>query len=201
MRAATPQGVAALLWARGLPGARLVDSATPFERRPRTLRRLLNSPWPYFAGLLLLISRWRVSWRSDLRRSRRPAAIAACAARDLNVVFLLVDRCAPTPRRLRLKTPSEIAPCTSGSRRHVIFNRAGPSVDGATWTGTYPKRKVCCASPCSREAVLPAEPSRRELHGGLWRNGWVARIPADSSSSQPGPERSGCSAATIARAL
>jgi arylsulfatase A-like enzyme len=154
----------------------------------RMLRRLLNSPWPYFAGAALLIvvalaSQFRIEGAA--RPPGKPADLAGLKTRqDLNVVFVLID----TLRADRLgvygyerPTSPQIDALARGGIlfRHVIAQSSWTKTSMASlWTGTHPARTGVLRfdQVLPDEAVMPAERFREAGYrtAGLIRNGWVA---------------------------
>jgi arylsulfatase A-like enzyme len=152
------------------------------------LRKLLDSPWLYFAGagLLLVLA---VMSQLQIAGPTRPAGsaeqIAALRERnDLNVIFLLVD----TLRADRLgaygyarPTSPEIDALASTGIvfRNVYAQSSWTKTSMASlWTGTYPARNGVLRfdHALPDEALLPAEILRNAgfRTAGIWRNGWVA---------------------------
>jgi arylsulfatase A-like enzyme len=152
------------------------------------LRRLLDSPWPYFslAGVLLVAL---VVSLFEIHLPRRPVGSVGDIAhlrerQDLNVVFFLVD----TLRADRLScygygretTPVLDFLAASGVRfAHVQAQSSWTKASMASlWTGLYPRRIGVTRFPdaLSPEARTPAEILRDAgfRTGGLFRNGWVA---------------------------
>jgi arylsulfatase A-like enzyme len=152
------------------------------------LRRILESPWPYFvgAGLLLVVA---VASQFEIRLPSRPvrpaSEIQALRERDhLNVVFILVD----TLRADRLgaygyerPTSSTIDALASHGIlfRHVLAQSTWTKASMASiWTSTYPANNgvVRFNHVMPQEALLPAEIFREAGYrtAGIWRNGWVA---------------------------
>ena len=152
------------------------------------LRRLFESPWPYFigAGLLLIVaiaSQFEI--RVPSRPKGQPANITALRERDdLNVVFIMID----TLRADRLgaygyERPTSQAMDTLASRG-VLFKNAltqsswTKSSMASLWTGTHPANNGILRYDhvVPDEAVLPAELFEQAGYrtAGIWRNGWVA---------------------------
>jgi len=152
------------------------------------LRRLFDSPWPYFigAGLLLIVaiaSQFEI--RVPSRPEGQPADIAALRERDdLNVVFIMID----TLRSDRLgaygyERPTSQVIDTLASRG-ILFKNAltqsswTKSSMASLWTSTYPANNgiVRYNHVLPDEAVLPAELFKQAGYrtAGIWRNGWVA---------------------------
>jgi arylsulfatase A-like enzyme len=152
------------------------------------LRRILDSPWPYFvgAGLLLLVA---IATQFEVRLPSRPEGsfedIAKLRERDdLNVVFILID----TLRADRLGIYGYERPTTEvmdalGSQGVVFADVIAQSSWTKTsmaslWTGTYPVNHgiVRFGDVIPEEAVLPAERFQEAGYrtAGIWRNGWVA---------------------------
>lgn len=152
------------------------------------LRKLLDSPWPYFAGAAVLLvlaiaSQFRIAGPSRPKGS--PEEIAALRDRkDLNVIFILVD----TLRADRLgaygyqrpTSPEIDALASTGILfRHVYSQSSWTKTSMASlWTGTYPARNGILRydHALPEEAVLPAETLRQAgfRTAGIWRNGWLA---------------------------
>ena len=152
------------------------------------LRRLLNSPWPYFigAGLLLIAA---VASQFEIRVPSRPPGhpsdITALRERkDLNVVFVLID----TLRADRLHSygyerPTSQTMDTLASRgilfKHVLSQSSWTKSSMASlWTGTQPPNNgvVRYDQVLPDAAVMPAELFKQAGYrtAGIWRNGWVA---------------------------
>ncbi|HEY8156006.1 MAG TPA: sulfatase [Myxococcota bacterium] len=152
------------------------------------LRKLLDSPWLYFAGAALLLalavaSQFRVVGPSRSEGSAQDIA-GLRERKDLNVVFLLVD----TLRADRLgaygyprpTSPEIDALARTGIVfRHVYSQSSWTKTSMASlWTGTYPARNGVLRydHALPDEALLPAEILRNAgfRTAGIWRNGWVA---------------------------
>lgn len=152
------------------------------------LRRILDSPWPYFvgAGLLLLVA---IATQFEIRTPSRPlrpaSEIQNLRQRDhLNVVFILVD----TLRADRVgaygyerpTSPTIDALAAQGILfRNVLAQSTWTKSSMASlWTGTYPASNgvVRFNHVLPQEALLPAEIFRQAGYrtAGIWRNGWVA---------------------------
>jgi arylsulfatase A-like enzyme len=152
------------------------------------LRRIIDSPWFYFAGaaLLLILAIWT---QVEFKLPQRPAGtvddIASLRDRDdLNVIFILVD----TLRSDRLSsygyerptTPTMDALAKSGIRFSRVESQSSwtKASMASLWTGIYPARtgvtRFSHAIP--EEALLPAEIMQDAgmTTAGVWRNGWVA---------------------------
>jgi arylsulfatase A-like enzyme len=152
------------------------------------LRKLLDSPWPYFVGAAVLLvlaiaSQFRIAGPS--RPTAGPEQIATLRDRkDLNVIFILVD----TLRADRLgaygypkPTSPEIDALASTGIvfRNVTAQSSWTKTSMASlWTGTYPARNGILRydHALPEEAVLPAETLRQAGYrtAGIWRNGWLA---------------------------
>jgi arylsulfatase A-like enzyme len=152
------------------------------------LRRLLDSPWPYFvgAGLLLIAaiaSQFEI--RLPSRPEGRPADIASLRERnDLNVVFIMID----TLRADRLGAYGYERPTSQSmdtlASRGILFKNAlsqsswTKSSMASLWTGTHPANNgiVRYDHVLPDAAVLPAELFEQAGYrtAGIWRNGWVA---------------------------
>jgi arylsulfatase len=152
------------------------------------LRRLFDSPWPYFigAGLLLIVaiaSQFEI--RVPSRPEGQPADIAALRERDdLNVVFVMID----TLRSDRLSAYGYERPTSQVidtlASRGILFKNAltqsswTKSSMASLWTSTYPANNgiVRYNHVLPDEAVLPAELFEQAGYrtAGIWRNGWVA---------------------------
>jgi arylsulfatase A-like enzyme len=152
------------------------------------LRRLLDSPWPYFigAGLLLIAaiaSQFEI--RLPSRPEGRPADIATLRERnDLNVVFIMID----TLRADRLGAYGYERPTSQSmdtlASRGILFRNAlsqsswTKSSMASLWTGTHPANNgiVRYDHVLPDAAVLPAELFEQAGYrtAGIWRNGWVA---------------------------
>jgi arylsulfatase A-like enzyme len=152
------------------------------------LRRLLDSPWPYFigAGLLLIAaiaSQFEI--RVPSRPVGRPADIVSLRARnDLNVVFILIDAL----RADRLGAYGYGRPTSQTmdalASRGILFKNALAQSSwtktsmASLWTGTYPANNgvLRYEHVVQDAAVLPAEIFEKAGYrtAGIWRNGWVA---------------------------
>ncbi len=152
------------------------------------LRRILDSPWPYFiaAGLLAIVaiaSQFEI--RMPLRPVAGPEAIESLRDRDdINVVFILVD----TLRADRLgiygyprsTTPTMDALGSQGIvLQRVVSQSSWTKASMASlWTGTNPASNGILRynHVIPDEAVLPAERFREAGYrtAGIFRNGWVA---------------------------
>src|SRR5262245_18253366 len=152
------------------------------------LRRLLNSPWTYFAGagLLVLVA---IASQFELRLPTRDVepveAIASLRDRDdLNVVFILVD----TLRADRVGVYGYGRPTTPGidelARGGVVFQRVVAQSSwtktsmASLWTGSYPVNHgvLRYQHALPEQALLPAEIFKQAGYrtAGIWRNGWVS---------------------------
>ena len=152
------------------------------------LRRLLDSPWTYFAaaGLLLLVA---VATQFSVRLPARPQGsveeIASLAGRkDLNVVFVLVD----TLRADRVGSYGYPRPTTPNidalGEQGIVFERVLSQSSwtktsmASLWTATFPLHNgmVRYDDVLPPAANLPAEVFREAgfRTAGIWRNGWVA---------------------------
>jgi arylsulfatase A-like enzyme len=152
------------------------------------LRRLLDSPWPYFAaaGVLLILA---IASQFEVRFPSRSVGsveeIAGLGERDdLNVVFILVD----TLRSDRLgiygyERPT--SPTIDDLGRygivfeHVVAQSSWTKTSMASlWTGTLPANNGILRynHAIPEEATLPAEIFQEAgfRTAGIWRNGWVA---------------------------
>jgi arylsulfatase A-like enzyme len=152
------------------------------------LRKLLDSPWPYFVGaaiLAVLAVLSQFQFAGPTRPKGSAEDIATLRERtDLNLVFLLVD----TLRADRLgaygysrpTSPAIDALARTGILfRHVYAQSSWTKTSMASlWTGTYPARNGVLRydHALPEEAVLPAEILRDAGYrtAGIWRNGWVA---------------------------
>src|SRR5262245_7969895 len=152
------------------------------------LRRLLGSPWPYFAaaGVLLLVA---IATQFEIRFPSRPEGDAQALSTlrdrdDLSVLFILVD----TLRADRVSTYGYRRPTTPNidalAAGGILFEQV-PSQSSWTktsmasmWTATYPLHNgvVRYNHVLPPEADLPAERFRAAGYrtAGIWRNGWVA---------------------------
>jgi len=152
------------------------------------LRKLLDSPWPYFAGAALLLvlaiaTQFRFAGPSRPKGSAQEIA-SLRERKDLNVIFVLVD----TLRADRLgaygyqrpTSPEIDALASTGILfRHVYSQSSWTKTSMASlWTGTYPARNGVLRydHALPEEALLPAEIFRNAGYrtAGIWRNGWVA---------------------------
>jgi len=152
------------------------------------LRRLLDSPWPYFtaAGILLLVA---IATQFEVRFPSRPEGsvedIEGLRDRgDLSVLFILVD----TLRADRLGTYGYARPTTPNldalGERGIVFTDVLSQSSwtktsmASLWTATFPLHNgiVRYSDVLPAEAVLPAERFREAGYrtAGIWRNGWVA---------------------------
>ncbi|MBM4384285.1 MAG: sulfatase [Deltaproteobacteria bacterium] len=153
------------------------------------LRRLIDSPWTYFAlaGLLVLGT---LVWMFDIRgASRHVGTIESDLAKlrerqDVNVVFVLID----TLRADRLSSygyARETSPNMDViADNGVRFARAQSQSSwtkcsmASLWTGLFPQRSGVTrfdhALPDS--AVMPAELFSKAGYttAGIFRNGWVS---------------------------
>ena len=152
------------------------------------LRKLLDSPWPYFAGAALLLVLAVLS-QLQIAGPARPEGTAADIAglrerKDVNVIFLLVD----TLRADRLGAYGYARPTSPAIDelartgivfRHVYSQSSWTKASMASiWTGTYPAKNGVLRydQALPEEATLPAEILKQAgfRTAGLWRNGWVA---------------------------
>jgi len=152
------------------------------------LRRLLDSPWPYFtaAGVLLLVA---IATQFEIRFPSRPEgdveAIATLRDRDdLCVLFVLID----TLRADRLGVYGYRRPTTPNidalAAAGIVFERVLSQSSwtktsmASMWTATYPLHNGILRynHVLPAEADLPAERFREAgfRTAGIWRNGWVA---------------------------
>lgn len=152
------------------------------------LRRILDSPWPYFigAGLLALVA---IASQFEIRLPSRavegPESIQSLRDRDdINVVFILVDTLRADrlgiygyPRRT---TPTMDALGSQGIvLRNVVSQSSWTKASMASlWTGSNPASNgiIRYNHVIPEEAVLPAERFREAGYrtAGIFRNGWVA---------------------------
>lgn len=154
------------------------------------LRRIIDSPWTYFAlaGLLALGG---LASLLDLRGPAKPPGtierdLPALRERDdVNVVFVLVDML----RADRLSGYGYERPTSpvldSLARDGVRFARAQAQSSwtktsmASLWTGLFPQRtgvtRFDHAIP--EAAVMPAERFKEAgyVTAGIWRNGWVSQ--------------------------
>jgi arylsulfatase A-like enzyme len=152
------------------------------------LRRLLDSPWPYFvgAGLLLIVA---IASQLEIRMPSRPVGraedlLALRERGDLNVVFILVD----TLRADRLSAYGYERPTSENLKvladqgvrfRNVIAQSSWTKSSMASlWTGTHAVNNgiLRYMHVLPDAAVLPAERFKESGYRtvGIWRNGWVA---------------------------
>jgi arylsulfatase A-like enzyme len=153
------------------------------------MRRILNSPWLFFAlaALLLVaaaISQFRLYTPEERSRGGVEDIAGIRARDDVNVIFILVD----TLRADRLSaygyargtTPNLDAHAARGIRFARVESQSSwtKASMASLWTGMYPERTgiVNYSHGIPAEAVLPAEIFQAAgFHtGGIWRNGWVA---------------------------
>ena len=151
------------------------------------LRRLLDSPWTYFAlaGLLVVIG---LSTLFEVRLPSRPGGdvddlLALRERDDVNVLFILID----TLRADHLgaygyerdTSPVMDYVAASGIRfAHVQAQSSWTKSSMASlWTGHYPRRVgvMRYQDAVAPEAVMPAERLKEAgfATGGVYRNGWV----------------------------
>jgi len=152
------------------------------------LRRILDSPWLYFGGALLLLI-VAIATQFEIRVPSRPIEPATAIAglrdrQDLNVVFILVD----TLRADRLGIYGYERPTSVNidalAGQGVVFRNVitqstwTKSSMASLWTGTLPANNgvVRFNHVLPPEAVMPAEVFREAGYrtAGIWRNGWVA---------------------------
>jgi arylsulfatase A-like enzyme len=152
------------------------------------LRGLLQSPWPYFAGALVLLV-VLVASQIEIEPPARPVGAAEQLLElrsrdDVNVIFLLVD----TLRADRLGAYGYARPTSPNldqlAAGGILFERAHSQSSwtktsmASLWTGTRPAVNGILESQhvIPPEAVLPAEVFRQAGYrtAGIWRNGWVA---------------------------
>jgi arylsulfatase A-like enzyme len=152
------------------------------------IRRVLDSPWFYFALAVLLVL---VGLRSmiEVRSPDRPKGtledlVKLRERKDLNVVFVLID----TLRADRLSSygyARETSPVMDALAQHgVRFARVTSQSTwtkcsmASLWTGMYPVTHQVLRHQhgLPPEATLPAEIFRDAGYrtSGIWRNGWVA---------------------------
>ena len=152
------------------------------------LRRLLDSPWPYFvgAGLLLLAA---IASQFELRLAARPEGdveqVATLRERDdLSLLFILVD----TLRADRIGAYGYSRPTTPNidelAARGIVFTRVLSQSSwtktsmASLWTATFPVNNgiLRFGDVIPAEAQLPAERFREAGYrtAAVWRNGWVA---------------------------
>jgi len=152
------------------------------------LRRLLDSPWTYFAlaGVLLVVA---ILSQFEIRIPSRPVGAVEDVRElrerdDLNVVFIVID----TLRADRLGAYGYGRPtspimddlASRGVRfAHVEAQSTWTKCSMASlWSGVYPTRTGITRfnDALPEAATLPAEMLRAAgfRTGGIWRNGWVA---------------------------
>lgn len=149
-------------------------------------RRLVDSPWTYFA-LAALLAVAAVASQFRLQLPNRPVGtideLAGLADRKLNVLFILVD----TLRADRLSAYGygrPTSPVLADLAQHgVRFARVEAQSSwtktsmASLWTGLFPTRTGVLRSNhgIPQEAVLPAEIFQQAgyVTAGMWRNGWV----------------------------
>ncbi len=152
------------------------------------LRRLLDSPWTYFAGAGLLVI-LAIASQFEVRLPARPVAEPSEIAKlrdrdDLNVLFILVD----TLRADRLGTYGYERPTSPAldelARTGVVFERVVAQSSwtktsmASLWSGSYPAnhgvlRYNHVVPPTARfPAEVLAEAGFKTA--GIWRNGWVS---------------------------
>ncbi len=152
------------------------------------LRRLLDSPWLFFAlaGLLLAVA---LATQIEIEPPARPQGSAAELLklrdrRDLNLVFVLVDTLRAdhvgSYGYARATSPT----FDSLAREGILFENAQSQSSwtktsmASIWTATRPINHgiLHYDHVVPEEAVMPAEILRDAgfKTAGLWRNGWVA---------------------------
>ncbi len=152
------------------------------------LRKILDSPWPYFvlAGVLLVVGVLsQIQFDRPKPPRKGPEALLDLRERDdLNVIFILVD----TLRSDRL-TPYGYHRNTSPylnelASRGIVFKHVESQSSwtkasmASLWLGMYPERtgvqRFMHGVP--PEATMPAELFKENgfVTAGIWRNGWVA---------------------------
>ena len=152
------------------------------------LRRLVDSPWFYFALAALLIAAGVLSQfrqvGSDLAKGDVAEALSLRERGRYNVVFILID----TLRADRLSTWGYQRPTSPNidalAARGIRFARAESQSSwtkasmASLWTGMYPQTTGVTRFPHALPdaAVMPAEIFREAGYrtAGIWRNGWVA---------------------------
>jgi arylsulfatase A-like enzyme len=151
------------------------------------LRRLLDSPWFYFGGALVLLVA-AVATQFEVRvpsREKKPLSeLASLRGReDLNLVFILVD----TLRADRISSYGYARPTTpildELAAHGILFENVVSQSSwtktsmASLWTATHPARNGVLRynHVLPEEARLPAEILREAGFRtvGLWRNGWV----------------------------
>ena len=152
------------------------------------LRKLIDSPWTYFALAALLVGLAVLSQIESVGEDAPPGTVAdleSLAARDdLNVVFILID----TLRADRLgaygyeraTSPNIDALASRGLRFGEVESQSSwtKTSMASMMTARYPERTgiLRAEDALPDEAVLPAElfSDAGYRTAGIWRNGWVA---------------------------
>jgi len=152
------------------------------------LRRILDSPWPYFvlaAGLLVVGVLSQIEFEPAEPPKSGPEALLELRERDdLNVVFIVID----TLRSDRLQPYGyhrETSPFLNEiAERSIVFEHVESQSSwtkasmASLWLGMYPERtgvqRFMHGVP--PEATMPAELFKEAgfVTAGIWRNGWVA---------------------------
>ncbi len=152
------------------------------------LRKILDSPWPYFALAAVLLVAGVLS-QIEFERPKPPregpeALLDLRDRDDLNVIFILVD----TLRADRLQPYGYERPTSPFldrlASRGIVFDHVESQSSwtkasmASLWLGMYPERtgvqRFMHGVPA--EAVMPAELFQEAGYrtAGIWRNGWVA---------------------------
>ncbi len=151
-------------------------------------RRLLDQPWLYFSGAVLLlvfavVSQLEISLPS--REVGTPADLIRLRDReDLNVVFIVIDTMRADHLSCygyeRATTPNMDTLARYGIRfDDVIAQSTWTKASMASlWTGAYPANHEILRfnRVMPPEALMPAEILREAgmRTAGIWRNGWLA---------------------------
>jgi arylsulfatase A-like enzyme len=151
------------------------------------LRRLLNSPWTYFAlaaalAVLALTTQLRFA-RPPLRPVGDVGQLATLRERKPNVVFVLIDMLRADRLSAygyeRSTSPTLKVLADGGVRFARVEAQSSwtKTSMASLWTGVFPTRTgvLRYSQALSAEATLPAEIFRAAGYAtaGIWRNGWV----------------------------
>jgi arylsulfatase A-like enzyme len=152
-------------------------------------RKLIDSPWLYFAAALLLLVAAALSQVEINRKVDRPMGEVGDLLElrdrdDLNVIFIVIDMLRAD--RLgaygyaRQTSPNLDRLAATSIRFRAVESQSSwtKASMASLWTGKYPQRtgilRYNHAMP--EEALLPAEILRDAgfRTAGVWRNGWLA---------------------------